>query len=63
MFIALRLYFFPEEAVWQYHLSTMPNQTYHIPVIPSDLRQEETIKQICDSLEYLEKVADDIFKR
>ena len=38
-------------------------QKYSVPVIPPDLRKEETIKQIADSLEYLEKVATDVFSR
>lgn len=44
-------------------LSRMPNQTYQAPIVPPDLRREETIKQICDSLDYLEKISIDIFNR
>ena len=43
----------------------MPNTSaaFEVPLVPPDLRREETIKQICDSLEYLEKVANDVFTR
>lgn len=41
----------------------MRDQSYEVPIVPPDLRREETIRQICDSLDYLEKVADDIFNR
>ena len=41
----------------------MPNLTYQTTTVPPDLRREETIKQICDSLEYLEKISNDIFSR
>ena len=41
----------------------MSNQAYNIPIIPPDLRKEETIKQIADSLDYLDKVANDVFNR
>ena len=36
---------------------------YKIPIIPQDLRNEETIIQISQSLEFLKNVADDIFTR
>ena len=42
---------------------TMDEQGYHIPTIPPDLRREETILQIADSLEHLEKVANEVFSR
>lgn len=41
----------------------MTDQSYDIPTIPPDLRREETILQIADALEYLEKVANDVFAR
>lgn len=41
----------------------MPVQVYNVPIIQPDLRREETIHQIADALEYLEKVADDVFSR
>ncbi|CAH1784413.1 unnamed protein product [Owenia fusiformis] len=41
----------------------MANQTYTVPIVPPDLRKEETIKQIADSLDYLDKIANDIFNR
>ena len=39
------------------------DNSYEVPVVAPDLRREETIRQICDSLEYLEKVAGDVFSR
>ena len=41
----------------------MRDHTYEVPVVAPDLRREETIRQICDSLDYLEKVANDVFNR
>ncbi|XP_063953782.1 WASH complex subunit 1-like isoform X2 [Lytechinus pictus] len=41
----------------------MPGQVYNIPIIQPDLRREETIHQIADTLEYLEKIANDVFDR
>lgn len=41
----------------------MSNQAYNIPTVPSDLRREETIRQIADALDYLNKVANDVFTR
>lgn len=41
----------------------MPVQTYSIPLVLPSLRREESINQIVDSLEYLEKVSKDIFTR
>ncbi|XP_050409917.1 WASH complex subunit 1 [Patella vulgata] len=44
-------------------MTIMSNQIYNVPGIPPDLRQEETILQVADALQYLDKVADDIFNR
>lgn len=44
-------------------MPVMSHQAFNLPGIPPDLRQEETIYQIVDSLEYLDKVANDIFER
>lgn len=41
----------------------MNDQGYSIPTIPYDLRREETILQIADALEHLEKVANDVYAR
>lgn len=41
----------------------MPHQIYNVPLIISDLRRQEAVHQICDSLEYLEKVTKDIFDK
>ena len=41
----------------------MADQTYNIPLVAPDLRREETIHQICDSLDYVDKVANDVFNR
>ena len=41
----------------------MPVKTYAMPLISSGLRQEEFIRQMVDSLEYLEAVSSDIFNR
>lgn len=38
-------------------------QMYHVPIILPDLRREESLTQVIDSLEYLQAVADDIFNR
>lgn len=38
-------------------------QMYHVPIILPDLRREESLTQIIDSLEYLQAVANDIFNR
>ena len=43
--------------------SSPVTQTYNVPVIAPDLRKEETIKQIGDTLEYLEKVTNSIFSK
>ena len=34
----------------------MAEPKYNVPVIPPDLRREETIRQICDALSCLDKV-------
>ena len=44
-------------------MTIMTDQGYSVPTIPPDLRREETILQIADSLDYLEKVANDVFTR
>ena len=36
---------------------------YHVPIILPDLRREESLTQVIDSLEYLQAVANDIFNR
>lgn len=41
----------------------MSSQRYNIPIILPDLRKEESIRQLVDSLEYLDAVATDIFNR
>ena len=38
-------------------------QQYSVPLVSNDLRREEAILQICDALEYVDKVANDIFTR
>jgi len=39
------------------------NTPYTVPIIPADLRHEEMILQMCDTLAYLDQVATDIFSR
>jgi WAS family protein 1 len=39
------------------------SQVYNVPVVLPDLRKEESIRQVIDSLEYIEAVANDIFNR
>ncbi|XP_033114646.1 WASH complex subunit 1-like [Anneissia japonica] len=41
----------------------MPGHVYTVSIIPSDLRREETILRIADTLEHLEKIANDVFNR
>jgi WAS family protein 1 len=41
----------------------MEHALYSVPVIQQDLRQEETILQIADALDYLDQVVKDIFAR
>jgi WAS family protein 1 len=36
---------------------------YSVPIIQQDLRQEETVLQIADALDYLDQVVNDIFDR
>uniref|UniRef100_A0A0B7B4B2 WASH1 WAHD domain-containing protein n=1 Tax=Arion vulgaris TaxID=1028688 RepID=A0A0B7B4B2_9EUPU len=38
-------------------MTIMGSQGFNVPTIPPDLRREETIHQIADALEYLDKVA------
>lgn len=42
---------------------TSTYQLYDVPIIASDLRHEELIHQIADSLDYLDNVMDDVFSR
>eukprot|EP00118_Oscarella_pearsei_P025374 m.308082 g.308082 ORF g.308082 m.308082 type:complete len:499 (+) comp43352_c0_seq1:665-2161(+) len=42
---------------------TMPSFSYNVPVILPDLRREESLCQIADTLEYLEHVANDVFNK
>jgi WAS family protein 1 len=41
----------------------MSSQSFNIPNVPPDLRREETVHQIADSLNYLDQVANEVFKR
>lgn len=41
----------------------MRMQSYELHLIPPDLRREEAILQIADSLDYIRKVTDSIYKR
>jgi WAS family protein 1 len=41
----------------------MEHALYSVPVIQQDLRQEETILQIANALDYLDQVVKDIFTR
>jgi WAS family protein 1 len=41
----------------------MEHALYSVPVIQQDLRQEETILQIANALDYLDQVVKDIFAR
>ena len=41
----------------------LQHPVYLVPVIQQDLRQEETILQIADALDYLDQVVNDIFAR
>ncbi|OWF51124.1 WASH complex subunit 1-like [Mizuhopecten yessoensis] len=41
----------------------MSLQSCNVPGIPPDLRRDETVHQIADSLDYLDKVANEIFQR
>lgn len=44
-------------------MTKMGEQSYNVPTIPPDLRREETILQIADALEYIDKIANDVFGR
>lgn len=39
------------------------NTPYTVPIIATDLRHEEMVHQMCDTLAYLDQVATDIFSR
>ena len=39
------------------------DKPYSVPLIPPDLRHEEMIRQVCDALDNLDKIATDIFAR
>ena len=41
----------------------MPVQAYHMPIISPELRREEFVLQIADTLEHLEKITEDVFTR
>ena len=41
----------------------MPVQKYNVPLVLPGLRKEESINQVIDALEYLERVSADIFSR
>lgn len=41
----------------------LEGQTYSVPLIQPDLRREEAIHQIADTLQYLQKISGDIFNR
>ena len=41
----------------------MPAQAYGIPLIFQDLRQEEALLQMFDSLEMLEKTVNDVYEK
>lgn len=43
--------------------NTSPLQAYQVPLIATDLRQEELIHQIADSLQYLRHVMEDVFSK
>jgi len=38
-----------------------PNQTFEVPVLYQDVRQAEAFNQICDAIENLNRVVDDVF--
>lgn len=42
---------------------TVHQKPYNVPLIPTNLRREETIKHIADTLQYLENITDDVFTR
>lgn len=41
----------------------MPVQSYNVPIILPDLRREESLYQVTDTLDHLERVANDVFNR
>ncbi|KFV63765.1 WAS protein family 1 [Dryobates pubescens] len=41
----------------------LEGQTYAVPLIQQDLRREEAVQQVADTLQYLQKVSGDIFSR
>lgn len=41
----------------------MSRPVYTVPLIPSDLRREETIHRIADALDYIDRIAKDVFSR
>ncbi|XP_065833305.1 WASH complex subunit 1-like [Oscarella lobularis] len=41
----------------------MPTYSYNVPILLPDLRREESLCQIADTLDYLEHVANDIFNK
>lgn len=41
----------------------MPVQSYNVPLVSPELRQEEFVVQVAESLDYLEKITDDVFNR
>ena len=41
----------------------MPVQSYNVPIILPDLRKEESLYQLTDTLDHLERVANDVFSR
>jgi WAS family protein 1 len=41
----------------------LEHPVYSVPIVQQDLRQEETILQIADALDYLDQVVNDIFDR
>lgn len=42
---------------------SLEGQVYSVPLIQPDLRREEAVHQIADSLLYLETISTDIFRR
>lgn len=41
----------------------MPVQSYNVPLVSPELRQEEFVVQVAESLDYLEKITEDVFNR
>uniref|UniRef100_A0A6I8P4Y7 WASH complex subunit 1 n=1 Tax=Ornithorhynchus anatinus TaxID=9258 RepID=A0A6I8P4Y7_ORNAN len=44
-------------------LHFLEGQAYSVPLIQPDLRREEAVQQVADTLQYLQKVSGDIFSR